>query len=99
MDLAFFPLAPLRNACGLVSLFSAFLLIGSIRMLWLGKGDLVAVPNNQAESLKISCPCCGVHIQFATQNLGQQLSCPHCRTSITLRKPDLLKMACEVASN
>lgn len=45
---------------------------------------------------KILCPSCGGHIQFAAQNLGQQIPCPHCRTTITLRKPELLKMSCAI---
>jgi uncharacterized paraquat-inducible protein A len=42
----------------------------------------------------MSCPSCGIHIRFAGKNLGQKIPCPHCQTSITLRRPDLLKMAC-----
>ena len=44
--------------------------------------------------LKMSCPSCGAHIKFASQNLGQKIPCPHCQATITLRKPDLLKMTC-----
>jgi DNA-directed RNA polymerase subunit RPC12/RpoP len=40
------------------------------------------------------CPACGGHIEFAAQNLGQEIPCPHCQKTITLHKPDLLKMAC-----
>ena len=47
------------------------------------------------ESLKMSCPACGVHIRFDERNIGQKKTrCPQCQTGITLRKPDLLKMAC-----
>jgi hypothetical protein len=81
-------------ADGIISLFSAFLLIGSLILLCFGKGDQVAVPNYVDESLKMSCQFCGGHIKFATQNLGQKISCPHCQKHITLRKSDLLKMAC-----
>jgi DNA-directed RNA polymerase subunit RPC12/RpoP len=35
-----------------------------------------------------------VHIRFDERNLSQKIPCPHCQTAITLRKPDLLKMAC-----
>jgi hypothetical protein len=45
--------------------------------------------------LKMSCPACGGHVQFVSQNVGQQIPCPHCQASITLRKPDEnLKMNC-----
>jgi DNA-directed RNA polymerase subunit RPC12/RpoP len=44
--------------------------------------------------LKMPCPSCGVHIKFAIQNLGQKISCPHCKAAIILRKPENLKMTC-----
>jgi predicted RNA-binding Zn-ribbon protein involved in translation (DUF1610 family) len=81
-------------ADGLVALSSAFLLIGSLTILWFGKGDQIPLPNNTVESLKMSCPACGIHIRFDGRNLGQNISCPHCKSDITLRKPDLLKMTC-----
>jgi DNA-directed RNA polymerase subunit RPC12/RpoP/predicted RNA-binding Zn-ribbon protein involved in translation (DUF1610 family) len=40
------------------------------------------------------CPSCGGKIQFASQDLGRKIPCPLCKTTITLRKPDLLKMSC-----
>jgi hypothetical protein len=43
---------------------------------------------------KMFCPSCGGHIKFSVQNLGQKTSCPHCRTSVTLRKDVNLKMSC-----
>jgi hypothetical protein len=43
---------------------------------------------------KMSCPSCGIHIKFATQNLGDTIRCPQCQNGITLRKPDILKMPC-----
>ncbi len=70
----------------------AYLVLGSYFMLiglWL--------QNRQAASedyLKISCPSCRGHVTFASQNLGQQIPCPHCRAVITLRKPENLKMSC-----
>jgi hypothetical protein len=44
--------------------------------------------------VKMSCPSCGIHIEFASQNIGQKISCPKCQANITMRKPDLLKMTC-----
>jgi DNA-directed RNA polymerase subunit RPC12/RpoP len=45
--------------------------------------------------MKMLCPACGGHVKFAAQNIGQQISCPHCQTAITLRQPDEnLKMTC-----
>jgi hypothetical protein len=45
--------------------------------------------------LKILCPCCGGKVKFASQNIGQQIPCPHCQTTITLRRPkENLKMSC-----
>jgi hypothetical protein len=65
------------------------LLAGSGIVSWLDRRKNLTV-----ETLKMSCPSCGVHIKFAAQNLGQKISCPRCQTNIKLRKPDLLKMAC-----
>ncbi len=70
----------------------AYLVLASYFMLtglWL--------QNRQAASendLKMSCPACGGHVTFASQNLGRQIPCPHCKAVIMLRKPDLLKMTC-----
>jgi DNA-directed RNA polymerase subunit RPC12/RpoP len=44
--------------------------------------------------LKTICTNCGGHIAFSARNLDQQIPCPHCQATITLRKPDLLKMSC-----
>jgi len=68
---------------------SAYLLIGSVAMLWFERRTAQA-----ATSLKMSCPSCGGHIKFAIQNLGQQIPCPHCQAVIALSKSDLLKMTC-----
>jgi hypothetical protein len=68
---------------------SAYLLVGSMAMLWFERRTAQA-----AQSLKMSCPTCGGHIKFAIQNLGQQIPCPHCQAAITLRKSDLLKITC-----
>ncbi len=66
--------------------------------LWCGSGLGVALlwqeRRELRHSLKMSCPSCGVHISFATQNLGQQTSCPHCQARVTLRKAESLKMSC-----
>lgn len=44
--------------------------------------------------LKMTCPACGIHIKFASQNLGQKILCPHCKQETTLRKSENLKMSC-----
>lgn len=44
--------------------------------------------------LKMHCPSCGGRVKFAGRNLGQQIPCPHCQTSIILRKQEDLKMSC-----
>jgi ribosomal protein S27E len=66
-------------------LASYFMLIG----LWLQNRRVAS-----GDYLKISCPSCGGHVTFASQNLGQRIPCPHCKAVIMLRKPDLLKMTC-----
>lgn len=47
-----------------------------------------------ARNQKMPCPACGGHIQFNLENLGQKLPCPHCNATVTLRKPELLKISC-----
>ena len=73
----------------ITNLLSALLFIGSCATLWIERRMM-----QTASSLKIFCPACGGHIKFAIQNLGQETSCPHCKTAITLRKPQNLKMSC-----
>jgi DNA-directed RNA polymerase subunit RPC12/RpoP len=63
--------------------------VASVNLLWLE--DSIPQP---AETRKMTCPGCGIHIRFALQNLGQRIPCPHCQKIITLREPDLLKMVC-----
>ncbi len=73
-----------------------YLLTGSLfSLLWSWKTKLSAKTPDSADShLKISCPSCGGHIRFASQNLGQKIPCPHCQKETILRKPGLLKMSC-----
>jgi len=46
------------------------------------------------EAVKMSCPACGIHIEFAGQYAGQRIPCPQCQETITLRRPANLKMSC-----
>jgi len=62
--------------------------VASVTLLWLED----QMP--QAETRKMTCPGCGIHIRFALQNVGLRISCPHCLKIITLREPDLLKTVC-----
>jgi len=75
-----------------------FLLVASTVLLllpWLAKAARATLLLRQAaDQFKMSCPGCGTHIKFASQNLGQKTQCPQCQTAITLRKLDLLKMTC-----
>ncbi len=70
-----------------------YLLTGSFALVvwsWLQKPVL-----EKGDDLKVSCPACGVHIQFPAKNLGQKIACPHCQAAVTLRKPEsLMKMTC-----
>lgn len=70
-----------------------YLFTGSVLSLlwpWIKKES----GESPGSDLKISCPACGGHIRFAAQNLGQQIPCPHCEASVTLRRTDNLKMSC-----
>lgn len=91
------PLQIARGNLGLVLRFApGVLLVGSAGLLvWLWFGRKFLLRRQQAvELLKMFCPSCGGHIKFAPTNLGQKIPCPHCRTSISLRKPENLKMSC-----
>ena len=88
---------PLHLAHGttgiIISLIPVYLLFGScVSLIWLWRGERWRM--QKRESIKMSCPACGVHIKFASPFMGQKIPCPQCRAIITLRKPDLLKMAC-----
>jgi hypothetical protein len=67
----------------------------SLSLLWLWtKKESGDARSNTNGCLKTCCPACGGHITFPSQNLGQKIPCPHCQMTITLRKPENLKMAC-----
>jgi predicted RNA-binding Zn-ribbon protein involved in translation (DUF1610 family) len=87
------PLHLSRGTTGfIIELMPFYLLLGSYAAgIWLWMEGRKA---KSAKFLKMSCPACGIHIRFDGRNLGQNISCPHCQTAITLRKPDLLKMTC-----
>jgi hypothetical protein len=78
-------------AGALATFVFAYLLIMSYGSLaWLGRFRKL-----EANFLKMSCPSCGGHIKFAVISLGGQISCPHCQTAVTLRKPEEnLKISC-----
>ena len=64
-------------------------IVSGVLLIWKFLARPVEVP------VKAVCAHCGGHITFLPNALGQQISCPHCRTAITLRKPDEnLKMIC-----
>jgi DNA-directed RNA polymerase subunit RPC12/RpoP len=45
--------------------------------------------------IRMTCPACGGHVRFASQNLGQQIPCPHCQSAIFLSNPEeYFKMTC-----
>jgi predicted RNA-binding Zn-ribbon protein involved in translation (DUF1610 family) len=92
---------PLRLAHGIIGMIARFLpayiALGSYAaLLWLCIIEPMLGRRRQSlsESLKMSCPSCGIHIRFKVKNLGQKIPCPQCQTNIALRRPDLLKMAC-----
>jgi hypothetical protein len=101
------PLHLSQGAIGFImELIPVYLLLGSYAAfiwLWLTKEgkatQLVAAmsPDQRdlaAGLLKMPCPSCGIHIKFASQNLGQKTPCPHCQKTLTLRQPENLKISC-----
>src|SRR5208282_558215 len=41
----------------------------------------------QPVTIKIACPSCNGHIEFASDMIGQVINCPHCSLSVALRIP------------
>ena len=96
-----YPTDPLHISPAAARLFlnftTCYLVLGSCAALlwqWRHPSKNPSIHQSTTPLLKMSCPGCGVHIEFATGALGQKIPCPHCRATVTLRKPDLLKMAC-----
>jgi DNA-directed RNA polymerase subunit RPC12/RpoP len=93
-------LSPLENAFALpagggrwstIAVWFYILLASGLVCLWPGLCRWLGI----AEYVKMFCPACGGHISFSISNLGQKVSCPHCQTSVILRKPEEdLKMSC-----
>jgi hypothetical protein len=77
-----FGLSP-RNMDILLSCSSVFLFFGGFATLVFQRAAQMKI-----EFLKMFCPSCGGHIRFATTNLGQEAACPHCKMTVTLRKPE-----------
>jgi DNA-directed RNA polymerase subunit RPC12/RpoP len=103
------PLHLSRGTTGVIMGFlPLYLVLGSYwvcLMFWFSKDARIArltatQQRDTAEGLlKMFCPACGGHVKFATQNTGQQITCPHCQSAITLCKPDeTLKMTCVLCS-
>ena len=91
------PLQLARGVTGIIiGLIPIYLLLGSGTAsfwLWFGKHAENRL-KEELKSIKMSCPVCGVHIRFESARVGQQIDCPQCRKSITLRGPESLKMSC-----
>jgi predicted RNA-binding Zn-ribbon protein involved in translation (DUF1610 family) len=91
------PLQLTRGLTGIIIGFiPIYLLLGSGTAsfwLWFG-GRAESRLKEEVKFIKMSCPDCGVHIRFESVRLGQQINCPQCRKSITLRQPGNLKMFC-----
>jgi hypothetical protein len=83
---------PAKAASVLVDVAFGYLLAGSYALLLWSWVRRLAWPAGAFE--KMACPACGLHIRFAAKNLGQKIPCPQCKTTVTLRRPDLLKTVC-----
>jgi hypothetical protein len=42
---------------------------------------------NPPQTLKIACPTCAGHVEFAAEMRGQIIDCPHCGLSVVLELP------------
>ena len=57
--------------------------------------DLVELINTSVKgAFKFTCPNCGQHIRCEAGYADQQVVCPGCNQSVTLRKAETLKMTC-----
>ena len=91
------PLQLTRGITGIIIGFiPIYLLAGSgTASVWLWAGQRAENRlKEEAQSIKMSCPACGVHIRFESALVGQQIDCPQCRKSVVLRRPENLKMLC-----
>ena len=81
-----------RLANALLEIVPLYLLVGSlVAMAW---SWWYQRQQRLHPVVKMSCPSCGIHIEFSGQYVGRQIPCPQCQKVITLRKSDLLKMSC-----
>lgn len=79
-------------ACVFATMILGYLFLGGyLCLIWLWRQERL---ENAVESRKMLCPACGGHIKFAAQNVGRQIDCPHCKTTIVLQTADTLKMTC-----
>lgn len=79
-----------RKADVVLAGVAGYLLTGSITSLVVLKREI-----SEKQFSKMSCPSCGGHIKFGSQNVGQKTNCPHCKKSVTLRTGGAsLKMSC-----
>jgi hypothetical protein len=69
-------------------LFLYLFIVSAVLLIWKFLARPVEVP------VKAVCDHCGGHIAFLPQNIGQEISCPHCRETVTLQTPGNLKMSC-----
>jgi len=94
------PLRISRGWTGIITAFlPLFLAIGSytaVIQLWVT--GRASKPVEVVELIKMSCPVCAGHIKFAVQNLDEEIPCPHCQTTIALRRPENLKMSCRLCN-
>ena len=57
--------------------------------------DQIELTNTTVKgAFKFTCPNCGQHIRCEAGYAGQQVVCPGCNQSVTLRKAENLKMTC-----
>jgi len=95
------PLRLYQGTAGYLLQFMPFgLAVGSYAAaasLWFSGGARQPEAERDAKTgmIKMICPACGTHVQFAPSKLGQQIPCPNCRGALVLRRPDEnLKTAC-----
>ena len=75
---------PRGGTSHLLEYLPVYLLVGSYAALvWLMRHP----PRRLVPGFFITCTACGGHIEFPASGLGQNITCPHCQTAVTLQQP------------
>ena len=82
-----FGILPVTADAALKAVFSYLLIGSSISLLWLLAEKFIArAKKSKIDYLKIACSQCAGKIEFPANGVGQEITCPHCATKVTLQQ-------------